>query len=45
MARHALCTHEFAVLLHQDSAVHVGSHRELRRFGHGVHYLLRTGLP
>ena len=48
MARHALRTHEFKVLLRllqQDPAVHVGSHRDLRRFLHGVHYLLRTGIP
>ena len=48
MARHALRTHEFKVLLRllqQDPAVRVGSHRDLRRFLHGVHYLLRTGIP
>ena len=48
MARHALCTHEFKVLLHllyQDPAVRVGSHRELRRFLHGIHHLLRTEIP
>ncbi|MXZ25083.1 MAG: transposase [Caldilineaceae bacterium SB0665_bin_21] len=48
MARHALCTHEFKVLLRllqQDPAVRVGSHRDLRRFLHGVHYLLHTGIP
>ena len=48
MARHALRVHEFKVLLRllpQDPAVRVGSHWDLRRFLHGVHYLLRTGLP
>ncbi|MYC62970.1 MAG: transposase [Caldilineaceae bacterium SB0661_bin_34] len=48
MARHALRTHEFKVLLRllsQDPAVRVGSHRDLRRFLHGVHYLLREGIP
>ncbi len=48
MARHALRPHEFKVLLRlrqQDPAVRVGSHRDLRRFRHGVHSLLRTGIP
>ena len=48
MARHALRSHEFKVLLRllqRDPAVRVGSHRDLRRFPHGVHYLLRTGIP
>jgi len=48
MARHALRTHEFKVLLRllqRDPAVRVGSHRDFRRFLHGVHYLLRTEIP
>ncbi len=45
MARHALRTLDFKVflrLLQQDPAVRVGSSTDLRRFLHGVHYLLRT---
>ena len=48
MVRHALRSHEFKILLRllqRDLAVRVGSHRDLRRFLHGVHYLLRTGIP
>lgn len=48
MARHALRSVEFKVLLRllqQDPAVRVGSPTGLRRFLHGVHYLLRTGIP
>lgn len=48
MARHALRTVEFKVLLRllrQAPAVRVGSPTEFRRFLHGVHYFLRTGIP
>ncbi len=48
MARHALRTVEFKVrlrLLQQDPVVRMGSPTALRRFLHGVHYLLRTGIP